>query len=193
MTDILIRERVGPQISLRESEGGSPPAGSDIGLNMQPQLQSNWCWSATTVSVALYYSASASWTQCSLANAELGQSTCCTNGSSAACNRPWTLDTALNRVGRLNRWSSGTQPFTTIRSEVQAKRAFACRIGWNGGGGHFVVASGYSGGSRGVGSPPAPPMVRIQDSALGPSTVPYSALVKGYNSTGSWTHSYFTQ
>jgi hypothetical protein len=64
-------------------------------LAEQYQVESEWCWSATTVSITRYYDSAATWTQCSLVNRAFGQTTCCQNGSSAACNQPWYPDQAL--------------------------------------------------------------------------------------------------
>src|SRR5262245_35787098 len=71
------------------------------GLTVEHQQQTNWCWAAVSNSVSRYYDPSSTWSQCTIANAELGHSSCCTNGGSAACNQPWFLDRALTRVGCL--------------------------------------------------------------------------------------------
>ena len=71
-----------------------------LGLNEQHQQQTEWCWLATTTSITLYYTPSTR-TQCSLANTELGQTTCCMNGSSNVCNKPGYPDKALTTTGHL--------------------------------------------------------------------------------------------
>src|SRR5262249_49866891 len=60
-------------------------------FTMQHQEQTQWCWSATATSVSQYYNAASTWTQCSLVNAELGRTDCCSAPSSNDCNQPWTL------------------------------------------------------------------------------------------------------
>src|SRR5262245_50136888 len=114
-----------------------------LSFAMQHQQQTQWCWAAVSTSVSLYYDPSSTWTQCTVVNAELGQTTCCNNGSSAACNQPWYLDLALTRTGNLTAVTGGTTTFAGIRSEIDAGRLLGVRIGWSGGGGHFVVLEGY--------------------------------------------------
>src|SRR5262249_57800263 len=77
-------------------------------FTMQHQEQTQWCWSATATSVALYYNSLSTWTQCSLVNAELGRTDCCSAPSSNDCNQPWTLNTALTRVGHLASFTVGS-------------------------------------------------------------------------------------
>src|SRR4051794_4590811 len=84
-----------------------PPA-YQLLFNMQPQQQNNWCWAAVSVSVALLQAALPAWQQCQVVSQELGNATCCTNGSSAVCDVPWYLDRALTRVGHLKTWSAGS-------------------------------------------------------------------------------------
>ena len=78
------------------------------GLTVEHQTQTQWCWAAVSNSVSHFYDAGSTWTQCTIVNAELGQSTCCSNGSSSACNKPWYLDKALTRVGCLLSWAGVT-------------------------------------------------------------------------------------
>ena len=58
---------------------------------MQRQLQDNWCWAAVLMSVAHYFGKS-DWTQSVVGKGEVGDSSCCANGSSAKCNVPWRLE-----------------------------------------------------------------------------------------------------
>lgn len=156
-----------------------------LAFTMQHQQQTQWCWAAVSTSVSLYYDPSSTWTQCTVANAELGQTTCCQNGSSAACNVPWYLNSALQRVGNLNAFSNGATSFTGVRTEVDGGRPLGVRIGWSGGGGHFAVVEGYKPG-------PGEQRVAIDDPWYGASDLTYATFVSSYQGTGSWTHSYTT-
>jgi hypothetical protein len=64
------------------------PALAALKFTMQHQLQSEWCWAAVSVSVAHYYDARSPWTRCKMVNAQTGNTTCCENGGSDACNQP---------------------------------------------------------------------------------------------------------
>ncbi len=152
-------------------------------FNMQMQTQSNWCWAATATSVSHYFWRWSTWTQCRVANAELGQTDCCQNPVPAHCNVPWYLDRALTRT---RNFVSITGPvgFEQVRSEINAGRPVGARIGWSGGGGHFMVIYGYStiGGGE---------FFDIDDPIYGKSHIPVSEFSSSYQGTGSWTHTYF--
>jgi Papain-like cysteine protease AvrRpt2 len=158
-----------------------------LGFAMQHQLQTSWCWSAVSTSVSHFYNPASAWTQCSLANAELGQTTCCADGSTAACSRDWYLDRALSRVGNLQSWASGAVALSDVEHEVNAGRPLGVRIGWDGGGGHFVVLAGYDDPGTGPG------FVSVDDPWYGPSRMSYSAFRNTYQGTGAWTHTYYTR
>jgi hypothetical protein len=85
---------------------------------MQPQQRRNWCWAATAVSVAAFYDPATAWTQCALANAELGRDDCCDDGE--RCDVPWYLDIALQRVGRLREWSASPATIEEVAAEVES-------------------------------------------------------------------------
>ncbi len=162
-----------------------PSKRRQLTFTIQHQQQTNWCWAAVAVSVSLYYNSASGWTQCSLANAELGQTTCCANGSTAQCNQPWYLDRALTRTANLSSWVSGSVGLSTVEQEVDAARLVGVRIGWSGGGGHFVVIEGYQENGAGY--------VYIEDPWYGASYVGYDTLRTAYQGSGSWTHTYYTR
>jgi hypothetical protein len=153
---------------------------------MQAQLQSQWCWAACSTSVSLFYDSASGWTQCSVVNAELGQSTCCQNGSSTQCNQPWYLDRALTRTGNLASWSGGVATIAQIRSEIRNGRPLCARIGWSGGGGHFVAIAGYR-------ACDPDEYIDVRDPIYGSSDVALATFTSSYQGTGSWTHTYYTE
>lgn len=166
--------------------GGGPTAAATLPFNQQTQEQDQWCWSAVTVSVSRHYDASSSWTQCSLVNTELNRGDCCWDGSGSDCNKPWTLDRPLSRTDNLDRMQGSSAPFSDLIVEIDQSRPLACRIGWFSGGGHFVVLHGYSDSDQGS-------WVTVADPFYGPSTYVYDVFRSSYRSSGSWTHSYYTQ
>jgi hypothetical protein len=159
----------------------------DIGFQVQAQLQPNWCWSAVSTSVSHFYNPASACTQCALANAELGQTTCCADGTTAQCNRDWYLDRALTRTGNLQSWVGNPVVLGDIEHELNAGRPLGVRIGWQGGGGHFVVLAGYSDPGTGPG------FLNIEDPFYGKSRMPYSAFRNAYQGSGEWTHTYYTR
>jgi hypothetical protein len=199
----LLASHLGPTIPLQPSlarataklaragqrGGGPPPPGPasnwNLNFNMQLQLQTNWCWAATSSSVHRFYKPAAkNWTQCRVANAELTLKSCCKNGSSTSCNVPWFLDRALTRVGHFQSMSTGAFTVAQLQVELQASHPVGCRVGWSGGGGHFVVIDGLSisGSTR----------VTVRDPIYGTSSMDYNTFCTAYQTTGSWTHAYNT-
>jgi hypothetical protein len=165
------------------------------GLTVEHQQQTQWCWAAVSNSVSHFYDAGSTWSQCTIVNAELGQTTCCTNGSTAGCNQPWYLDKALTRVGCLLSMASGTLSFATVKSLINSGRPPWARQGWSGGGGHFMAIVCYFEGLLGqiFGGGSTARRLRISDPWYGDSVVDYTVFVSGYQGTGTWTHSYRTQ
>ena len=153
---------------------------------IQRQTQSNWCWAATATSVSHFYLFTSIWTQCSLANAELGHSDCCNSPVPGACNVPWYLEKALTRTDNFVSLT-GTVGFDTVRAEIDAGRVVGARVAWSGGGAHFVAISGYitSDGTE---------YFDISDPGSG-STQQYEVgqFSTSYLNTGTWTHTYFTK
>jgi hypothetical protein len=100
---------------------------------------------------------------------------------------PWYLDKALSETKNLLDVRSGVVSFSDLTSLVHAANPLCARIGWVGGGGHFVILHGW------VKTPAGGEFVEVADSLFGPNTVPYGDFVSRYRTTGSWTHSYWTQ
>jgi hypothetical protein len=175
----LVRERAGPV-------GGAPPAGRSLNFKVPHQLQTNWCWAAVTAGVAAYYN-QPNWTQCRVVCLSLGQAYCCSlgAGSSVSCNQPWYLDRALQRVGNFSDLTSAPLQLWQVVSELNSNRPVGVRIGWFGGGGHFLAIGGYS-----------PNSIDIWDPWWGnpnqATNVSYASFPATYQNRGRWTHSYRT-
>jgi hypothetical protein len=158
----------------------------EIYFSMQQQQQSNWCWAATATSVALFYGPASGWTQCTVANDELGRTDCCASGASGPCNVYGYLDQALSVVGRLDHWVGGTASTAQIETEVTFARPLGIRVAWSGGGAHFLCIIGqYSAGGVDY--------VTVDDPIYSRSNVPYNTLLTAYQGTGTWTHTYYTK
>lgn len=156
---------------------------SRISFVMQHQQQTNWCWAAVAASVSAFFNPSTTWTQCAIVNAELGRNDCCTNGSSANCNKAWYLDKALTRTGNFVSMSAGAGTMNDVAQEIDNNRPLCARIGWSGpnDGGHFVAIDGYN---RNL------DMVAVDDPWSGASDVDLTVFQTAYHGSGSWTHSY---
>jgi hypothetical protein len=165
--------------------GGAVLAGS-MPFLMQRQLQANWCWAAVAASTSRYYLPATTWSQCRVACTELGNENCCDDPTPLQCNVDWYLDRGLTTTGNLQTWAAGQLAFSSVKAEVNAKRATGFRIGWTDGGGHFVVISGYS--DNGILQ-----TVDVKDPWFGDSVIPFDVFLSSYQSNGSCTHYYFTR
>lgn len=158
---------------------------TSLPFNMQSQTQSNWCWAATATSVSLFYSATSGWTQCAVANDELGLSNCCTSPVPGACNVPWFLDRALTRTQNYVS-ISGPLSFADVEAELKTGRVVGARTGWAGGGGHFMVIYG-------VVRIGATEYFQIDDPIFGKSQPTVATFSTSYQGSGTWTHAYRTR
>lgn len=161
-----------------------------VDFTMQAQTQSNWCWAAAATSTSRYYIPTSQWMQCTVANAALPRTDCCPNPVSnpvpTPCNVPFYLETALGVTGN---FVSMTGPISdaAIIAELEAGRPIAARVQWEGGGGHAVVIAEYQDlmGEQKVGV--ADPFYGYEFNFI--SSFRYG----GYQGSGTWTHTYFTQ
>lgn len=148
-----------------------------LNFTIEPQVQSNWCWSAVAVSIGNYYK-TGSWTQCGVASAHLDRECC---KQPRPCNIPSNLDGAL----KITRSFSGMlltrlQP-DVIEQQIRLGRPIGLRCAWNGGGAHFMVIYGFDNSH-----------VMIADSIYGDTVHFIYSFPLLYNGGGTWTHTYLT-
>jgi hypothetical protein len=156
----------------------------DLKFTMQAQQQSNWCWAAVSTSISHFYESTSSWTQCAVANTQLGRTDCCGAGASGACNVYGYLDQGLQEVGHFDHLQNGTVTFQVLRNEIVSSRPLGIRVAWSGGGAHFIAAIGAEEGD----------LVLVGDPGSGAnSLVDFATLETNYSGSGTWTHSYFTK
>jgi hypothetical protein len=159
------------------------PTAHLLNFTVPAQLESEWCWAAVSTGVAHYYSDSSTISQCQVVNHQLGRTDCCTNPSSKSCNVPGYLDKALSYVGHLKSQQGSAATYSKTSNAVVAGTPPCIRIGWSGGGGHFIGVFGIE----------PTELLWVTDPIYGPSLVSYSTLTGGtYQGNGSWTNTYFT-
>jgi hypothetical protein len=165
---------------------GSAIASSDAipGFTVPHQEQDNWCWAAVSVGVATYYGG-VNWTQCSLAGAQLRLG-CCSTPIPNACDVPYYLDRSLTGAGCFDRYVNGSALYSTVQTEIGARRPLCCRIQWSVGG-HFVAISDWSIDANGT------EYVGVQDPDNGYNFQTLSEFTNSYRDAGSWSDTYFTR
>jgi hypothetical protein len=187
--EIKVPSFLGPLVSLKavrtSALGGKAPSSASINFRMQRQLQSNWCWAATSTSVSHYFEQASSWTQCKVADATLQANDCCGGGANGHCNIPYYLDDALATTGNFLAFVPGKQALTEVQKEIAAGRPLCIRVGWVGDGGHFLSIIGWMVAASGI------TYFTLADPIYGVSTVTMDTLDGTYQGSGEWSHSYF--
>lgn len=157
----------------------APQAGARLNFSVQPQTQSNWCWAALSASVGNYYG-TGSWTQCGVANAELGRNSCCSQPG--PCNVYGYLDSALRTTRSYGGMRENRMQMPAIENQLGMGRPVGLRCAWYGGGAHFLTIYGTDGS-----------YILVADSIFGYSTRALNSFPGSYNGGGNWTHTYFTR
>lgn len=166
------------------------PMIKQLNFLMQHQQQTNWCWAGVSTSVSHFYHSGSSWTQCKVVNTALSRTDCCGAAASEPCNQDGYLDQALTITGNLVNWTGAVEPVHTVEHQINLNHPLCVRIGWSGGGGHFIALTGYFDLTFLF---LIFQFVTVDDPWYGRSIVPYNNVVNGYQGSGSWTHSYFTK
>lgn len=168
-------------LPIEEKEFG----GNELNFSVQTPEQQNWCWIAVSVSIAAFYDPNNLWKQCQLANKMLVQTTCCQDGSTKECDRPWYLGKTLDEIGLLDHMVSGSVSFKVIEEQINQGKVVCAAITWNVNhdGTHFVAISGYGDNETLI----------IKDPVLGESYPDYNTFKTNYKCVGQWTYTYFTK
>ena len=160
------------------------PTAHLLNFTVPLQTQTNWCWAAVSTGVAHYYSSTSTVTQCQVVNAQLSRTDCCKSPGSTSCNVTGYLDQGLTFVGHLKSVQSSAATYSVVSQAVNAGTPPCIRIGWSGGGGHFIGVFGIEPTN----------MLWVTDPIYGQSLVSNATLTGGtYQGNGTWTHTYFTQ
>lgn len=152
-----------------------------LGITMQAQVNSNWCWAASGNTVAAYlgYSSYSQNQFCNLAFDRAINSTCPNNQASLGNDQE-----AFRQIGiSPGYYYYGYLSYNTVINEIDALRPVMTRIQWQSGGGHMMVIYGYDKSQNWVywGDP-------------WPSDTRYNWATWSYyvsNSSFFWTHSLY--
>jgi hypothetical protein len=135
------------------SGGGTVPAApssSSLGVTLFPQETSMWCWAASAQMIVTFLGRPV--TQCAQASARFKPLQCpcnlCQSPVATACDQPGWPDFdslgfhALRTSGAPLSWEQLTQQLCSVPGCRNAPLAFSWQ--YEGGGGHMMVAKGYS-------------------------------------------------
>jgi hypothetical protein len=171
------------------------PESQLLGLEVQRQRHTEWCWAAVSTSVERFFDPSSELVQCKVVSRELHKACCgkLDKDQARTCNIPETLDGPLRKLGWLQKGPiEGTLSFEAIRGEIDAGRPVGVRILWRAEsdltGSHFIAIAGYRVTAAGV------PFVILRDPFFPSSHMTYKSFCEskgGYHDgDGVWTHHY---
>jgi len=154
-------------------------------MDIETQEMSEWCWAAVSVSVDRFFNPGSGVRQCDVAQQVLNlNSNCC--GNKQACNEPALLQDALKAIGRFKDAVGRRLRFTEIQTEINIRRRPVCvRIGWEEGGGHFVMIDQFIELTSGD------QLVHVLDPLYPNSLIHYDDFVSEYQGDGRWTGTFF--
>lgn len=129
------------------SSGAPPPAilhlstGARLNVPLYGQQTNVWCWDASSLMVIKYYRPFSTLKQCDLANQATNVNNCCNNPFPTICiHTGWEM---LSNNGFGFSDSGSALSWNDLRAQINAKTPVLYAWGWNGGGGHMMVAVGY--------------------------------------------------
>lgn len=161
-------------------------------MGLYAQQQSEWCWAGVTATVGAAFGKPKS--ECKMASrfikGQPGEYCCAANkGSSKECNQPYFLDKSLAHYGFLDQMFASQIGTLNIIQDLKKRLPVNVRIGWDNGGGHFMVIYG----AKYVGTAQTFNVWNPLPVGKGDKQVLSRAALVRYRSSGNWTHSYTTK
>lgn len=124
----------------------TPKTEKILNVELIAQEEEEWCWAATGRMTMLYAGGDASAiTQCAEANNAFNQNSCCDDGGTTSCNKPYrpmyadwgfTAEKVFDPYGAAMTWGD-------YKKTIDAGEPVAYLWRWRAGGGHYMVAVGY--------------------------------------------------
>jgi Papain-like cysteine protease AvrRpt2/Bacterial tandem repeat domain 1 len=174
---------------------GARPVDVNLRFRIQRQQQSQWCWAAVSSSIRRYYQPASTLSQVDLVNQRRGRNDCGQPGPGAdgdRCNKPDNTSDVIDDLGHLAQMQNNSVSFADLRGQLAAGRPIFCRIEWDGGGRHAVVAAGVEDGEFVIMCDPG--SSSAADASLGTTTVvAYDSLLSNYSGSGNWIGTGYTQ
>lgn len=167
----------------RRAAAGLPQI-APVLVPVEQQRVSNWCWLATTVSVAHFQGERAD--QCALADTLLGTNRCCAEPYSVPCNRQGRVEQALEEINRhagTITLGGATPALEDVQRELDGRRPPIGQFEFTTGGQHVVLLAGYGVNAAGQ------DVVQIGDPAQGwnPTEVVWERAGE-YRDGVNWTY-----
>ncbi|MGW5114468.1 papain-like cysteine protease family protein [Streptomyces noursei] len=140
LTAVALTALPGGASAAPQPAGAAVQAANRLDITMQAQEKTNWCWAASGNTIATWYGKNYSQNQFCNAAFNRQQNGTCPNNQATLGN----VQNALDWMGvNPGSYVTGWLRYTTVQSEINAKRPVETRIQWSSGGGHMHVIYGY--------------------------------------------------
>jgi hypothetical protein len=120
----------------------TPPNEASLTVALNPQQTGMWCWAASGQMPMGYFGVPVS--QCDEANKRFGRNDCCNNPTPGGCvNGGWP---EFGKYGfTASTTSDSALTWDQVKNQIHCQsKPFAFAWHWTGGGGHMMVATGYT-------------------------------------------------
>src|SRR4051794_11279310 len=141
----IVLDRAEPAARPRAAAAVDPFRWHWVDFCMQAQVEDQWCWAATAVSIDWYFNHGSQLRQCSFAGQVLGIADCCptlTVPGNPTCDQPFSMTAALTALHRLRR-KAGPATFAQVKHQIDAGRPLAIHAGFDADSGHIAAVTGY--------------------------------------------------
>lgn len=121
----------------------NPKLIGSLSVTLRPQETNQWCWAAGGEMCMDFLGTNVA--QCDEANKRLGRLDCCNSPTPTACIQPgWPEFEKYDFSVKTTPWGTALT-WEQLKDEIDGdKKPFCFSWGWTGGGGHLMVAYGYS-------------------------------------------------
>lgn len=176
-----------PSLDTEADRDANAPFDQRVSCQIPRQEYDKWCWAAVAIGIANFHANSVEWQQCALVNQQFGQTDCCSDGDSEACNKSSSLGKALLRTGNLEAAIEGPMDLGAVKQEISRRRPMGARIDWGTTTGHVATIVGCRHTANDV-------ELFVSDPWYGDGlTISWRQFNSSYQGTGTWSHAYRTK
>lgn len=147
-TGFAVQPDLSPPSAVRQSylhtQVPSAPVDSLVlGVPLQTQGKSNWCWAAVVSALSYYYREPYASPQCEVATRFLKLQCCPPNNQPRPEDQNGTYEITRALGGNFAIIIPDQIDFPRLQDEIRNRRPVCLIIDWDGRGGHVVIASGF--------------------------------------------------
>jgi hypothetical protein len=125
------------------NNGGTIPASKSLQVALYSQQTDMWCWAASGQMCMSFLGATVDISQCTEATKEFGRNDCCNTPTPNNCvNGGWPEFEKFGFAASVTNYMALS--WSQLTAQIDSQKPVAFSWAWTGGGGHMMVATGYS-------------------------------------------------